>query len=214
VFARLWLGVSAERQQEADDRIPLLLQTPAAIRFVSAEPLLGPIDFTVIEAPDKVKGERWTFSALDTGDYYTSHDPTGETALTSGGDGPYRDHKLDWIIVGGESGPKARPMHAQWARDIRDQCKAAGVAFFFKQWGEWAPLEANDTDPHGNYECRLVNPDGKHISSDACASSDFSDRARYVYRLGKKKAGRLLDGGEHNEFPKRRQSVADMRQSA
>lgn len=127
----LWLGVSCERQQEADERIPLLLQTPAAIRFISAEPLLGPIDL-----------RKWHLSI------------------------PH----LDWVIVGGESGHNARPMHPQWARDIRDQCAAAGVAFFMKQWGGWAP---------GDGDCA----------------------GQQSYKVGKKAAGRLLDGREWNEFP-------------
>lgn len=89
----LWLGVSVENQKTADERIPLLLQTPAVKRFVSYEPALGPIDF----AP-------WI-------------------------------KQIDWLIMGGESGPGARPMHPDWARSTRDQCKAASVPFFFKQWG-------------------------------------------------------------------------------
>lgn len=103
----IWLGVSCEDQAAADKRIPLLLQTPAHVRFVSAEPLLGPIDLNKREliCADWRKG-------VTIGTY------------------------LDWVIVGGESGPGARPMRADWARGIRDQCQAAGVAFFFKQWGE------------------------------------------------------------------------------
>jgi protein gp37 len=99
----VWFGVSAERQREADERIPHLLATPAAVRFLSAEPLLGPIDlshhFGITPNHGDLRG------------------------------------LLNWVIVGGESGPNARPMHPQWARDLRDQCQAAGVPFFFKQWG-------------------------------------------------------------------------------
>lgn len=113
----VWLGVSAERQQEADARIPDLLNTPAAVRFVSAEPLLGPIDF----------------------DDYHLHSP-----------------KLDWIIVGGESGTDARPMHPDWARSIRDQCETAGTPFFFKQWGAWAPGE-NVTRTGKKHSGRLLD---------------------------------------------------------
>jgi protein gp37 len=134
----VWLGVSCELQQEADERIPLLLQTPAAIRFISAEPLLGPIDLVNIEAPDKVEGERWTFDALTNGDYYTQHDPTGESPMTNGGDGPYREHALDWIIVGGESGAHARPFHLEWAIDLLDQCRGPGIPCFIKQLGDAA----------------------------------------------------------------------------
>lgn len=113
ILPNVWLGVSAERQQEADERIPDLLATPAAVRFVSVEPLLRPLNIaeymhdSSCEAPD--------------GDICTCCEP--------------REIYLDWVIVGGESGPDARPMHRDWARSIRDQCAAANVAFFFKQWG-------------------------------------------------------------------------------
>ncbi|TIX71478.1 MAG: phage Gp37/Gp68 family protein, partial [Mesorhizobium sp.] len=129
----VWLGVSAERQQEADERVPELLATPAAVRFVSAEPLLGPIDFERIKLPgiinplDALRGEGYT--TMLHGQY------AGQRLYHGLKYGCGR--RLDWIIVGGESGPNARPMHLAWARSIRDQCTAAGVPFFFKQWGAW-----------------------------------------------------------------------------
>jgi Bacteriophage protein gp37 len=104
VLPNVWLGVSAEDQKRADLRIPALLDTPAAVRFVSAEPLLGPIDLSRFVEDD---GEKFDLPPLS------------------------------WVIVGGESGPGARPMHPDWARSLRDQCVAAGVPFLFKQWGEW-----------------------------------------------------------------------------
>lgn len=104
----VWLGVSVEDQQRADERIPLLLQTPAAVRFLSCEPLLGPVDLL-----------RW----LDP--HRNRH--TGYPPCTC--------IKLGWVIAGGESGPNFRPMDLDWARSLRDQCKAAGVAFHFKQVG-------------------------------------------------------------------------------
>jgi protein gp37 len=110
----VWLGVSAERQVEADERIPLLLQTTAAVRFVSVEPMLGPIDLTRL-------GVR-------------SHHSWPENVLIK-----HLDY-LDWVIVGGESGPHARPMDPAWAASIRDQCKAAGVAFFMKQMTRKTPI--------------------------------------------------------------------------
>jgi len=109
-WPNVWLGVSAEDQANADERIPQLLEIPAAIRFVSAEPLLGPISFK---------------------NFYTIHNSD---------DYPIRKRHidfLDWIIAGGESGPNCRPMDLAWARSIRDQCKEAGVAFFYKQNGGW-----------------------------------------------------------------------------
>ena len=118
----VWLGVSAEDQKRADIRSPALLETPAAVRFVSAEPLLGPIDLkqAVIPMGDQ-RGHGLTASYVHAGSCCD------------------RFHGIDWVIAGGESGPRARPMHPDWPRQLRDQCAAAGVAFFFKQWGGRTP---------------------------------------------------------------------------
>lgn len=157
----VWLGVSAERQQEADERIPHLLATPAAIRFVSAEPLLGPIDL------------QWAVSrnVLDIGAGF----------LTRGMFAPGMEklRPLDWLIVGGESGPNARPMNPDWARSLRDQCAAAGVPFFFKQWGEWGCLHQSKEGQHG----QIV-------------------QGFPMVRVGKKAAGRLLDGVLYSAWPR------------
>lgn len=135
-----WLGVSAEDQRRADERIPDLLATPAAIRFVSAEPLLGPIDLTRLDLlryfkvpnPDDPNWPRNTFDALrGRSDIHPIHHAEPDWC------------KLDWIIVGGESGRGARPMHPDWARQIRDQCAAAGTAFFFKQMAKREPIPAD-----------------------------------------------------------------------
>jgi protein gp37 len=107
----VWLGVSCEDQQRADERIPLLLQTPAAVRFISAEPLLGPLNLREMAAVDD-----WHVDALDT---------------------PDPSRRLRWVIVGGESGPGARPCDLAWVRSIVQQCRAAGVACFVKQLGAW-----------------------------------------------------------------------------
>ena len=115
----VWLGVSVEDQATADARIPLLLQTPAAVRWISAEPLLGPIDLDS--------------SAVD-----------GLHALGCGHRNcECRNRGLDWVVAGGESGPLARQMHPAWVRYLRDECAAAGVPFLFKQWGEWLPSNQN-----------------------------------------------------------------------
>ncbi len=116
----VWLGVTAENQEAADKRIPLLLNTPAAVRFVSCEPLLGPIDLNGTPAGQ----------ALGPCDEcgHTDENPSCESC-----DGT---PSLDWIIAGGETGPGARPMHPDWIRSIRDQCKDARVPFLFKQWGD------------------------------------------------------------------------------
>lgn len=119
----IWLGVSVEDQQRADERIPLLLETPAAVRFISAEPLLGPVDLRNLDA-EKAGAEDLYFVNALTGD----HDDMGR---------PCRQlPHLNWVIVGAESGPGARPMQTEWARALRDQCDAAGVAFFLKQFAD------------------------------------------------------------------------------
>lgn len=120
----VWLGVSAEDQARADERVPDLLATPAAIRFVSAEPLLSQIDFTRLRFSTST--ERWICNSLDFGNGFFPPKP--------------HQKPLDWIIVGGESGSGARPMHPDWARSIRDQCRASGTPFFMKQMG--GPVKA------------------------------------------------------------------------
>ena len=176
----VWLGVSAEDQRRADERVPDLLDTPAAVRFVSAEPLLGPIDFTKISLgrkPGIVLGESRKQDRPET--FLVYRDALMDT------DGAME--RLDWIIVGGESGPGARPMHPAWARSIRDQCEAAGVAFHFKQHGAWA-----DVGPH---------PRGEFISSDPQMDPIHCGDPIFMAPVGKKAAGRLLDGVEHNGMP-------------
>jgi protein gp37 len=152
----VWLGVSVEDQKTADERIPLLLQTPAAVRWISAEPLLGGIKLTRHHA------------------YCPIHDFDGGFCT---GDCPDRQY-LDWIVVGGESGPGARPMHPEWARSLRDQCVAAGVAFHFKQWGEWLPAM-----------CDGSPGDFQHLNA-----------GDTPIRIGKRKAGRTLDGRTWDEY--------------
>lgn len=155
----VWLGVSVEDQKTADERIPLLLQTPAAVRWISAEPLLGPIDLWA--AGMKLNGK------LDR--------QSGERRF------------IDWVVVGGESGKNARPMHPDWARSLRDQCKTAGVPFLFKQWGEWLEGEMPAWPETADY--KSVNGTG------------YYDGDLWMDRIGKKKAGRLLDGVLHDEYP-------------
>ena len=186
----VWLGVSVEDQATADERIPLLLQTPAAVRWISAEPLLGPIELHALPhlhgygSPHCSEcGYPVTIDALNG---YTACGP-------SACDGPRVD-TLDWVVAGGESGPKARPTHPDWFRLLRDQCKAAGVPFLFKQWGEWSPQE--DTLLHGKIDARLIEK--AHIYYGTAAG--FCP-AEGVFRFGKKAAGRLLDGMLHDEYP-------------
>lgn len=134
----VWLGVSVEDQATADERIPLLLQTPAAVRWISAEPLLGPIDLDSSAADG--------LHAFGCGDL----------------DCDCGDLGLNWVVAGGESGRQARPMHPAWVRSLRDQCKDAGVSFMLKQWGEWHPriwLDGGDVviGPDEGYRTTLID---------------------------------------------------------
>jgi protein gp37 len=211
----VWLGVSAEDQPRADERVPDLILTPAAVRFVSVEPMLGPVDLTDLPAPktspeDDV--EDWRFDGLMSGEYYWFRD--GE--YTEGGDGPDRP-ALDWIIVGGESGGGARPMHPDWARRIRDDCAASDVAFFFKQWGAWKEAFHDQDGPQvhevevGSEEaeafyCLVDAKQRAFLNADGDVFRGHPDnlpegRWRMMETVGKKAAGRHLDGVEHNAMP-------------
>lgn len=166
----VWLGVSVEDQATADARIPLLLATPASVRWISAEPLLGPI----------------TFEGL----FANEHDPR---------DGTNALEQLDWVVVGGESGKNARPMHPEWARTLRDQCGVIGTAFLFKQWGEWAPRGPESRGYpliEGVPQLRLTD-DGQNGQALASVGSNHV----WMQRAGKKATGRLLDGIRHDEYP-------------
>lgn len=175
-----WVGVSVENQAAADERIPHLLRIPGAVRFLSMEPLLGAVDLTKL----------WCHNCET--DDHVRFDPPAQPGCVecdsevgpAGWLDPCADERqggISWVIVGGESGPKARPMHPAWARSLRDQCVEAGVAFFFKQWGEWAP------------------EDRPEELAQAVALDLLTDGM--VRRLGKHAAGRLLDGREWNEVP-------------
>jgi protein gp37 len=165
----VWIGATICDQAEADRDIPKLLNVPAAKRFLSIEPLLGPIDLT------QIFGVTTELNALTGVKTYTA---IPDCKFKTFGDA------IDWVIVGGET--NGRPMHPDWALSLRDQCAEAGVAFFFKQWGDWHPkiwFEGGDI---------CVGADAK-VEADICGTT--------MVRVGKKAAGRLLDGVEHNEVP-------------
>ncbi|CAG9193967.1 Protein gp37 [Paraburkholderia caribensis] len=158
----VWLGATIVNQAEADRDIPKLLAVPARVRFLSMEPLLGPVDLklNLTTVAERLRVQ------------HAQRENPGTSSYMFG-----RGQLIDWVIVGGESGHGARPMSIQWARSLRDQCDAAGVRFLFKQWGEWLPDNQNPAVgvPH--------DPSG-------------------AIRVGKKTAGRQLDGHTHDEFPR------------
>lgn len=178
----VWLGVSVENQQWADIRIPALLETPAAVRWISAEPLLGAVDLW-----QAIRGTRYACHACEFGN--------------RGDCNTHRVERLNWVVAGGESGPGARPMHPDWARGLRDQCTSASVPFFFKQWGSWEPLAPVGARPGDS----LVADDGAvHvIPADRFDSfpQEFRWRSYAMRRVSKKAAGRLLDGRTWDEYP-------------
>lgn len=182
-WPNVWLGVTAENQAAADARIPILLATPAAVRFVSIEPMVGPVD---LRSFIQLWGENGTSEHVEK--YGWKYDEWSGGFVGHGrGDPIYEPRSgLDWIICGGESGLSARPMHPDWARTVRDQCVAAGVPFFFKQWGEWWP------DEQGQW----LSEAEKHVDPDC-----DPDRDGEFYRLGRKLAGCQLDDREWKEFP-------------
>lgn len=178
----VWLGVSVENQATADERIPLLLQCPAAVRWISVEPLLGPVDLT---------------SALSVHDRHG--EPSGPRCNPDG------SAALSWVVVGGESGPGARPMHPRWARSLRDQCVEAGVPFFFKQWGDWAPNDTAETS--ADCDGLWVGPSGDSIEKVPRDGTTFAQVKlveqgyTYMRRFGKHVAGRKLDGEVWDQYP-------------
>lgn len=173
----VWLGVSCEDQKRADERIPHLLRCPAKVRFLSCEPLLGPVEL-----------RRWTLDGWLESCEETVDGDDEFSCVGCPGYGPdcrgVWNRPIHQVIVGGESGPGARPVHPDWVRSIRDQCQAAGVKYFFKQWGEWLP----------HSQSQYV---GAHFS----VQRHKFDDDNLASRVGKKAAGRLLDGREWNEMP-------------
>lgn len=185
----VWLGVSAENQQWFDIRWRALRETPAAVRWISAEPLLDSI----------------TLCCCDGGSFGVRQHP-----FLVHPDCPLHGYRrLGWVVVGGESGPKARPMHPNWARSLRDQCSTAGVPFLFKQWGEWGPLAEYPygvdslvmTDDGATYRAGDLDwPDGPRRGE--AQRADFPHHhPTFLYRVGKKRAGRVLDGRTFDEYP-------------
>ncbi len=215
----VWLGTTTENQEMANKRIPELLKCPAAKRFVSVEPMLGAVDLQ-----SDIGGTLWMGGQRGCGGVH-SHGHIHRDGTDGRYEHHHHDHRcgpgLDWVICGGESGPGARPMHPDWARSVRDQCKAAGVPFFFKQWGkykngrpwkidgegDWVWSERRDSTscelsyypwshPVTNLKFIHIRPDGSEQQKLCWEPGD----ARMT-PLGKKKAGSLLDGVQYKEMP-------------
>lgn len=203
----VWLGVSVEDQRRADERIPVLLETPAAVRWISAEPLLGPVDLRNLRRYNP-KGAPWIdgLRGLVTRGAYLARSPDEcciSTSVTIPGELP----SLNWVVAGGECGPNARPMHPDWVRQLRDECAAAGVPFLFKQWGNWTDLSDIEPKPVCAEE-RIFTARGELVGvgvdygRKGMVDRDWRERgAAWVGRCSKSYAGRILDGVEHNGFP-------------
>ncbi|NUS38293.1 MAG: phage Gp37/Gp68 family protein [Lysobacter sp.] len=199
-YENVWLGVSVENQKAAEERIPLLLQCPAAVRWISAEPLLGPVDLRAVSVPYV-----GTEGPLETS--YRINALTGEKFAPPRWPDLQAGARIDWVVAGGESGPGARPMHPAWARSLLYQCTEAGVPFLFKQWGDWAPTEVvAGGDLGGDMRrdlVRIVKASRLHAwpASDGDSDGHFRPGDARMRRLGKKAAGRLLDGALLDEYP-------------
>ena len=180
----VWIGATIVNQEEADRDIPKLLAVPAAKRFLSMEPLLGPVDIS-----------HWAYDR----DAAVDACMNGPAACNEYQARASLDPCIDWVIVGGESGPNARPMHPDWARSLRNQCQAAGVPFLFKQWGEWCPRGPESLGyPSVDGVARIRMTDAGHNGQDLDADGGNDV---WMNRAGKKAAGRHLDGREWNEVP-------------
>lgn len=216
----VWLGTTVEDQARADERIPALLSIPARVRFLSCEPLLGPVDLSewiepfvrcgscgecydldeVVPDPDGHPHGADQCSKCGVKNCMCSYEGTAARVRWENGDVTKPDidgtnPTIDWVICGGESGPNARPMHPDWARSLRDQCATASVPFFFKQWGESIPRDQVPAQPLTDmHNGTLVEP-----AEWTMPGKGFRDCP--MLRVGKLAAGRLLDGREHNEFP-------------
>jgi protein gp37 len=163
----VWIGTSVENEEQANIRIPYLALIPAKIKFISCEPLLGNLNL-IKEMYHHGEGYETRFS-------------------------PLKDKIINWVIVGGESGPNSRPMHPEWARELRNQCAEAAIPFFFKQWGEWGPTV------NKNKISRLICSLGSKCTS--IKNGECMGDVSEVYKLGKKESGSFLDGAEYKYFP-------------
>lgn len=216
-LSNVWKGVSAEDQKRANERVPDLAYTLAAVRWISAEPLLGSIDLERIlfcekyyrsgahHYVDVLRGGFWSPKPF----FRASQDGEEKSFFTNHSD--LKDNLIHWVVAGGESGSASRPMHPDWVRQLRDQCENAGVPFFFKQWGNWSSImDRNKADPdwRADYANRLNDrhPDISWLNFEG-GSGFHGERFHVMQRIGKAKAGRILDGITHDAFPKIERAV-------
>ena len=207
----LMLGCTVENQAAADERIPLLLATPAAKRFVSCEPLLGAVDLS-----DFAQCEDCGKLVRDYGPNTPDIDPTTGidqmAAELIGRCGychsPFKEPdevefalNLDLVIAGGETGPGARPAHPDWFRGLRDACQEASIPYFFKSFGDWGPV--GDSTGKGIIVCSPEHGSrwGSFQADGTFIKGLFKVGCQHMLRVGKSRAGRMLDGREHNDMP-------------
>ncbi|CAG9256080.1 phage Gp37/Gp68 family protein [Paraburkholderia caribensis] len=210
----VWLGATVVNQAEAERDIPKLLQVPARVRFLSMEPLLGPVRLDRLQISDEHELDVLRGRTGSTAQHLALRPKTGD--------------RVDWVIVGGESGNGARPMHPDWPHSLRDQCAAAGVPFLFKQWGEWKPIsEMTDGECTPLYRSNrraredrdqavlddlygrtrtvdevCLRVDGNHVPMYSPNAFLAGTQPMQAFRVGKKAAGRMLDGHTHDAFPR------------
>ncbi len=197
----VWLGVSVEDQRSANERVPDLLATPATVRFLSCEPLIGPVDLSHFSIVDS-DGDELHYNPLSGAGILFEHQGDDAEPIELATEDPFglpTTPRIGWVICGGESGKRVRPMHPDWPRFLRDQCAAAGVPFFFKQWGEHVATEELDygtgSEPEFQAGTGLEHEQvGRRVPLIEWGGQTYA-------RVGKEAAGRLLDGVLHDGMP-------------
>lgn len=200
-WPNVWLGTTVENQVEAERRIPHLLAVPARVRFLSCEPLLGPVDLTRLDMLNIFRVLRTVDDDLYPRNFYDALRGRSDIHPIHNAEPDWGP--LSWVIAGGESGPGARPSHPDWFRILRDQCAAAGVPFHFKQWGEYKVIYDRNVDDPDWRRCDKIaarTPKGRWLNL-AGGHGFHGECVVRVDRVGKARAGRLLDGVVHDGKP-------------
>lgn len=188
LWSHVWLGTTIVIQAEADVNLPILLSIPGHVHFVSIEPML--------EAIDLIHVKWWPatehyIDVLRCGYWHPIMDFISYSDM----------QRIDWVIAGGETGPGAIPIHPEWIRGLRDQCQAANMPFFFKSWGEWKTVYDRDTDDPDWQRCLIPKNNRERYLNLEGGYGFHGDRIVFIRRIGRKTAGRMLDGREWNQFP-------------